>query len=489
MSVRRLAFSVLLPALLLVSGCGEPQSGGPVRVDVSGAPDDLRRPLEAARRPAGQLMLAATAQGLLTFDARGEILPAMAESWIVADDGRSIIFRLRRLDWLDGRPVKAPEVAALLRQRMRASPRLLAGLSPQVRAMTDRVIEVRLSGAFPSFLQLLAQPAMAIQPGTAPGGTGPYRPKRQGPGWLLEPLPDPLLGPDGEEGEIPRSAYRAVQAVGAPLGIVRFASGQSDMLLGGRFQDLPLLAVGKLGGDRVRADPVQGLFGFAVEARSGPLVDRTIRSAVAAAIDREQLARDLGVAGWTISYTILPGALDLGRAPTLPDWSLAPLAQRRAVGREAVTRWQVAEGVPPPLRIALPAGSGARLLFFRIAADLRAIGLTARMVAWEAPADLRLIDEVPPFDSALWYLARLDCARGIFCDPQASRALDEARNAGSPADLSIALGEAETRMAGHGGYIALGSPIRWSLVSPQLTGFAASPRARHPLNRLVADPR
>jgi peptide/nickel transport system substrate-binding protein len=39
-------------------------------------------------------------------------------------------------------------------------------------------------------------------------------------------------------------------------------------------------------------------------------------------------------------------------------------------------------------------------------------------------------------------------------------------------------------MVAHNGYIALGAPVRWSLVSKRLTGFLPSARARHPLNHL-----
>ncbi len=88
--------------------------------------------------------MAATGQGLVAFDAQGDVAAGLAESWIVSDGGQSYIFRLRRAKWANGQPVKADMVAKILQQRMRASPDLLAGLTPEVRAMTDRIIEVRL---------------------------------------------------------------------------------------------------------------------------------------------------------------------------------------------------------------------------------------------------------------------------------------------------------------------------------------------------------
>ncbi|WP_202979949.1 hypothetical protein, partial [Xylella fastidiosa] len=38
-------------------------------------------------------------------------------------------------------------------------------------------------------------------------------------------------------------------------------------------------------------------------------------------------------------------------------------------------------------------------------------------------ADLSLIDEVAAYDSALWYLGRIGCARKIHCSPEGEAAL------------------------------------------------------------------
>ncbi|MCI1143713.1 hypothetical protein MOP88_17710 [Sphingomonas sp. WKB10] len=40
-----------------------------------------------------------------------------------------------------------------------------------------------------------------------------------------------------------------------------------------------------------------------------------------------------------------------------------------------------------------------------MAAALYAIGITPERVAMTAPAELRLVDQVAPYDSARWYLA------------------------------------------------------------------------------------
>jgi peptide/nickel transport system substrate-binding protein len=74
------------------------------------------------------------------------------------------------------------------------------------------------------------------------------------------------------------------------------------------------------------------------------------------------------------------------------------------------------------------------------------------------------------------------------CDANASSYLDQARAADNPVAQSAMLSEAERLIVANAGYIALGVPIRWSLVSRRLAGFAPSPRAVHPLNSLLPVP-
>ncbi len=466
-----------------LSACDGGDSGRPVIVDLIGRSAELADPLRHDRSQAGQAVLGATAEGLVGFDAQGEVVTALAESWIVADGGQSYIFRLRRAKWANGEPVKAETVARLLEQRMRACPDLLAGLMPDVRAMTDRVIEIRLETALPAFIQLLAQPRLAVL--GKDGGTGPYVGQLRQRRLYLRPVPE-MVDPEkpAEEHAILPIEQRMLEAGRAALAMTRFQDGQTDLVLGGRFQDLLLIPVTRLGATDVRADPAPGLFGLAVTGKSGFFADRAVRDALSRAVDRAQLARDLNLQGWTTATTPLPAQLDLPGQPSLPDWTNAPIEQRRAAARDTIARWSAGGGAPPLIRIALPAGAGATLLFYRLAADYGQLGLRIDRVGMDEPADLKLIDEIAGFDSALWYLARLDCDMDLACDETASSYLDSARTAENPVAQSTDLGEAERRIVVNAGYIPLGLPIRWSLVARRLTGYAPSPRGVHPLNRL-----
>ncbi|WP_407695318.1 ABC transporter substrate-binding protein [Sphingobium cloacae] len=474
----------ILSAAALLAGCSD-QSSGPVTVSVVGVRDDLAKPLEQLPGPAAKLMLEATAQGLVAFDAGGEILPALAQRWIVQDDGKSYIFRLRRAFWPDGERVMAKEVARLLSARIDSLRRMdRNGPLDAVEAvvpMTGEVVEIRLAAPRPFVLQMLAQPQMAIL--SSAGGTGPYRSGKWGKALLLKPV-DKTEDADEAEVAVPPWQNRILRAERAALAIVRFRAGLADLMLGGRYADLPLLVPSGVDRDAVRVDPVQGLLGLAITGDGALLDDGGVRRAINMSIDRSQLPTMFPLAGWSTSEQLLPGQFELPAPAAPPEWSALTIGERRTQGRAAVDRWRAAHGDPPMLRVALPDGSGSTMLFALVAQGLRAIGLSAERVSVQQDADLRLIDEVAAYDSALWYLGRVGCARGVHCNREAEAMLQSASLATTAEERADRIAQAVALTQAHDGYVPLGAPLRWSLVGRRMTGFMPSPRARHPLNHL-----
>lgn len=482
----RLPKSAWLLALAAVAlgGCKKEQVG-PVVVSVVGTPKELAEPFKTPLTPASKLIMEATAQGLVAFNESGEIVPALAQRWIVEDEGRSYIFRLRRTRWPDGGRVNATQVADLLKERIRANLALdpLGDLDivEAVLPMTGEVIEIRLAAARPYFLQLLAQPQMGLL--RRDGGSGPYRSHKRPAALFLRPIGDPMAPQDGSI-EIPSWQNRVLRAERGAKAIVRFRMGLSQLVLGGRFTDLPILARSGIDKSAVRVDPVQGLFGLALVGDNPMLQSGAVREALSMAIEREKLPAAFALGGWGITDRLVPQQLDLAGEPSYPRWHGLPIEERRTQASQTIGAWRATNGPLAPLRIALPPGPGAAILFGLVAGDLRRIGVAATQVALDDDADLRLIDEVAAYDSATWYLGRVSCARHIKCDPRAEETLEEAGLATSADERIAKLSEADAMMTAYAGYIPLGMPVRWSLVTPLLNGFGPSPRARHPLNHL-----
>jgi peptide/nickel transport system substrate-binding protein len=264
----------------------------------------------------------------------------------------------------------------------------------------------------------------------------------------------------------------------ASLALARFGAGDADLVTGGTFADWPLVAIAGPPRVAVRVDPAAGLFGLSVVRRDGFLADPARRAAVAQAFDRVAIVA--AAPGWVPQERLLPDQLDSALPPQDAAWAGRSLAQRRADARAVVTAW----GKPITLRIAMPSGSGATLLWARLAASLLAIGITPERVGWHAAAELRLLDVVAPYDSARWYLAQA-------CRPCGGAALTPilaARDAATMSERARLLGEADAALTGDVAFIPLARPFRWSLVAPRVTGWQANARAWHPLNRLVATP-
>ena len=95
------------------------------------SPTPICEPLD----PPSAFLIEAVAQGLVRFDAAGEIEPALAQSWIVSDDGLRYTFRLRRAQWADGGRVTAEQVAARLRAALSRASR--NPLKPVLGAIDD----------------------------------------------------------------------------------------------------------------------------------------------------------------------------------------------------------------------------------------------------------------------------------------------------------------------------------------------------------------
>lgn len=426
-------------------------------------------------------MLASTAQGLVTFDAQGRIAPALAERWIITSDGLSIIFRIRRAHWNDNTPVTGRQVAERLRAMTAAGSKhpmapLFSNVSAII-AMTGQVVEMRLRVPQPELLQLLANPDMGIFHLRASQGTGPFRVHSVRAGVTrLRPIPDDTSEEPEYRGQ--RDDIR-VRGEPAPLAVARFQAREISLVTGGTFSDLALARAARPATSQFQIDPVYGLFGLAVSRTSKTLADGPVRKALAMAIDRDRIVLSFGVSTWTPAYSVLPAQLDSSARPAALEWVQTPLAERIARANDLIRGKSL-----PPIRVAIPASTGGRLLFAELAADWRKIGVRAVHVEPDALADLRLIDEVAPQSAAFWYIHRLSCARGLPCDPVIEAGLAAVMVAPTGQERADAIAGVDARMAEKQLYFPIALPLRWSLVSNSLTAWRPNAFAAHPLGKL-----
>jgi len=469
----------------MLAACNQRPDTGHVVVSAIGDPPRLINPRRGHADQADLLYADSLAEGLVRFDAVGQIEPGLAERWIVIDGGMSYIFRLRDAQWADGSDVTAKQVVTALRDQIESESR--NPLAPFLTAideiveMTPQVIEIRLKRPRPDLLKIFAQPELAIWPNRRTGGAGPMRLAAAARSPLLRPAIDESQAEPDDQIDI--QAEDEVRLIGesAARAIVRFAAHDSDLVSGGTYLDWPLVGLGKVAPANVRIDPAAGLFGLSIVNRDGFLADAANRDALAQAIDRDALTAAIRP-GWEATAQLLPDALDSAAPPAVPGWSALSIDQRRAAARARVRAW--AQG-PVTLRIAIADGPGATIVYGQVAASLMAIGIDTIRVAIGQDADLRLIDAVAPYDSARWYLANA-CA---MCGDDARRTLLAARDAPTLVERARLIAAADVALRDDVAFIPIARPLRWSLVALRLSQWHLNSRAWHPLNRLRPDTR
>jgi len=508
----RAALPLLLIASVVACKPGDGNNGAVLRADTVGGGD-------RAATLQRQFAIDATGQGLVQFDAAGKTVPGLATSWRVADDGLSVIFRLRPAKWSDGRPVTADEVVTSFRRllaptgssalkplfgRIVNAPQVASGrLAPKalgISAPVGNVVEINLSAPTPELLQLLAQPEAAI---TRSGRNAPVN------GPFLADTSDSAASPAQQRFKR-NDDYHA--ALSVKLGglhltatedptaaVARFTRSATDVVTGG--------GIGSLGEVRALAkpallhvEPVWGVYGYVANVRSGPLADVRVRTALAMAIDRDALVGQLFTAD---DVPAIDGVLPptLVAAPAQPGWSHLTIDERRESARALLADAGYGPEHPLALTVRLPPGRGHGVVADAVIANWQALGVAtltqtdtdqahAKAIA-AGEFDLAVVERASRVDTPWALLGALGCAARIggYCNKDADALVAQALAAVDPAERAQALEAAQSLLLIDMPVISLFAPVRWSLVSAQVGGWVDNPAGRHPLARLTKAPR
>ena len=483
---------LILPLLAsALAGCWRNDDGAVREQAFAGVDED---DLDGVRlSPGAQHLRAATGAGLVTLNAQGEVVPALADRWIVTDDGRSFIFRLRDGTWPDGADLTAESVRTSLREAIGALRGTSLGLDlapiEDVRAMAGRVVEIRLSAPVPMLLQLLAQPELALVRGV--GASGDMLLAREDDTAVLAMKPPAARGipevPDWDQ-YVRSIELRAADARDA---IAQFDEGDVALVLGGRIDALPLADTGPLSRGTVRLDPALGLFGLHVRRAEGVLETAQGREAIAMALDRPALIEPFNIGGWVPTTRVVAPGLpsDPGFIPE--RWAERTIEESRAAAASRIAAWRRANGGGEArVTLAMERGPGLDILFGALASQLATIGVTLERVEESRGADLVLVDRVARYAEPRWFLNQFNCSlhQGM-CSSEADALVRDSIALADPGEKAAVLAQAEAELTLANVYIPFGSPLRFSLVRSNVEGFAGNAWAFHPLPPLAVIPR
>lgn len=372
-------------------------------------------------------------EGLVAYNEQNELIPQLAESWRVADGGRTYVFTLRSdVKFHNGRPLEASDVKWSIERNL--SPQLgstvaidylsaivgakefAEGKAKDVQGIQvpdPRTVKITLDKPRPYFLGDLTYPCAFVMAKEAAGpteiktaeqavGTGPYR-----------------LTLARDDQELDLTAYASYYGKPAPATpkiqrpIVEDPSTQLTMYKNGDLDEvgLPRADLAGVSTDpdlksQVHLQDRPALFYYQLnEHQYPPFKDVRVRQAFAMAIDREKIVNDL-----LTGYTPAKGILPPGMVGYQKDLVGIPFDPEKAKSLLVAAGYQDGSQMPP-LEISFRAGApDAQIAAVAVTDDLKNnLGIVATPHMYDFPTLLELQHHGKlEMSFASWYADYLD---------------------------------------------------------------------------------
>ncbi len=339
-------------------------------------------PTSAAAQAIDSVLYSNVFEGLTRFEADGSVVPGLAESWEISEDGTVYTFRLREgVTFHDGTSFDAEDVKfsldrARAEDSINAQKALFAGVA-EVTVVDPLTVEVTLSAPNGMFLFNMAWgDAVMVAPesieniATNPVGTGAYRFVEWVQGDRIE-----LARYDGYWGEAPQIESATFRFISDPsAAFASVMSGDVDVFAGFPApENLPLFEADPR--FQVLVGNTEGETILAMNNAAEPFDDIRVRQAVSHAIDRQAI----------IDGAMYGVGTPIGThfAPHHPDYVdlTANSAHDPDRARELLREAGYAEGFSTTLK--LPPPSYARRGGEIIAAQLREVGIEVELINLE----------------------------------------------------------------------------------------------------------
>ncbi|MBO8127368.1 MAG: ABC transporter substrate-binding protein [Firmicutes bacterium] len=294
-----------------------------------------------------------------------DLVPGLATSWEVSDDGLTYTFHLRKgVKFHDGTPFNAEAVKFSIERQIDpnhpyhdtgefAYADFTFGMVKEVNVIDDYTVEIVLKEPFAPFLANMAMHSASIVSPTAvkkygadfskhPVGTGPFKFVKWTPGVevIQESNPDYW---DGEP-EVKRVIYRPVLEDQARL--AELEAGKLDFIVNIPPDDLD--RVKKLKGIKVQEQPGMHVWYVVFNTQKEPFNDPRVRQAVNYAIDKKAIVDGILQGTGVLAENVLPPVV-WGYNPNVKNYPYDPVKAKQLLAEAGypngfkVTLW-VPEG-------------------------------------------------------------------------------------------------------------------------------------------------
>ena len=273
-------------------------------------------------------------EGLVSYSADGKIIPGVAESWSISDNGTVYTFKLRdNAKWSNGDPVLAGDFVYSLRRIMdpatgakyatvlypvknaeKINKGELKGTELGVKAINDRTLQITLQAPTPYFIDLLGHTTgLPVHPASVEAhGTDFVKPENivtNGAFVLAEFVPNAHVkvtkNPyfhDAANVKIDTVFFYPTEDRGAALR--RFQAGELHTN-----NDAPVEQVSFMKenlGDQFRVAPYLGTYYYALNHEDEVLSNPDVRQALSMSIDRAFLAQEIWSDTMVAAYSFVP---------------------------------------------------------------------------------------------------------------------------------------------------------------------------------------
>ena len=341
-----------LAALLLASVCAMPMMTATASAEVvyhrgnTGEPETLDQHKTSTVYESH--ILRDLYEGLVSYDKNGKIMPGVAESWTISDDGLVYTFKFREnAKWSNGDPVTAedfvyslqriqtPETGAKyanilypIKNAEKVNKGELEPVELGVKALDAKSLEITLEAATPYFLELLAhQTGLPVHKATVEKfGSDFVQPENfvsNGAFTLAEFVPNSHLKAvknanfhDAANVKIDTVMFYPTEDRGAALR--RFQAGELHTNNDAPTEQIDFMK--KELGDQFRVAPYLGTYYYAVKADKEKLADIRVRKALSMAIDREFIAEEIWGDTMVAGYSFVPPGIGNYGEPAYADY-------------------------------------------------------------------------------------------------------------------------------------------------------------------------
>jgi oligopeptide transport system substrate-binding protein len=464
-------------------------------------------------------------EGLVTLDARGEIIPGTAVSWTVDSGGTVYDFKLRGdAKWSNGDKVVPEDFVFAFRRLMapgtgapyanilytlKNAERINKGKLPvealAVRALDETTLEIALEQPAPYFISQLAH--MTAKPlhrkSIEAFGSDFVRPAHMvtnGPFMLKEFTPNDRLvlvkNPyyyDAAHVALDAEIFYSLEDRSAALR--RFMAGEIQS-----YDDVPVEQIAFVRASLTEAfkvTPSLASYFYAFDTRHKPFDDRRVRQALSMVIDREFLAESIWRGTMDPGYSFVPPGIASYGAPATVAWKDIDSFEREDEAKRLLAEAGFGPGGEKlEVEIRFNNSENHRATVVAIADMWKALGVVTRLIATDATTHYAFLREKPPFDVARsgWFADYPDAQNFLFLDQSDNQALNvasftnktydglmhEAQVEASPERRRAILHEAEALLLDEQPDLVLLTYKSRNLVSPKLKGWEENVRDDHP---------